>query len=317
MGQGAEHSRGAGARIGRGQPCGLCADDHRPRPAALQPAVRALPEPRARVDAGLRHRLLHGPAGRGHHLRPEPLRPRQGGPDHHLRRASVEGGGARRGARASDALRAGGPSVQADPAGGGEARLDHQGAGRRAAPARGGEGRGRGASAGLRRADRGAVAQRLDPCGRGGDRRPAAGRAGAAVSGPALGHAGHPVQHEMGRGGGAGEVRLPGAEDADGHPERARPLEGARDRDRHRDDPAGRSEVLRALRRRQDRRRLPGGKLGHDGCAAAHEANLHRGYRGAGGALPSRPDGEHPGLLRGEERAARRWNRSTPRSTTS
>ena len=48
-------------------------------PAALRPAVRALPEPRTRVDARLRHRLLHGPAGRGHHLRPEPLRPRQGG----------------------------------------------------------------------------------------------------------------------------------------------------------------------------------------------------------------------------------------------
>ena len=34
----------------------------------------------------------------------------------------------------------------------------------------------------------------------------------------------------------------------------------------------------------------------------AHEAHLHRGYRGAGGALPSRPDGEHPDLLRGQER---------------
>ncbi len=31
--------------------------------------------------------------------------------------------------------------------------------------------------------------------------------------------------------------------------------------------------------------------------------DLHRGYRGAGGALPARPDGEHPDLLRGQERA--------------
>jgi DNA polymerase-3 subunit alpha len=33
---------------------------HRPGPAAVQPAVRALPEPRAGVDARLRHRLLPG-----------------------------------------------------------------------------------------------------------------------------------------------------------------------------------------------------------------------------------------------------------------
>ena len=31
-------------------------------PLRLQAAVRALPQPRTRVDAGLRHRLLHGPA---------------------------------------------------------------------------------------------------------------------------------------------------------------------------------------------------------------------------------------------------------------
>src|SRR4029078_923837 len=35
---------------------------HRRAPCALRPAVRALPQPRTRVDAGLRHRLLHGPA---------------------------------------------------------------------------------------------------------------------------------------------------------------------------------------------------------------------------------------------------------------
>jgi hypothetical protein len=52
----------------------------------------------------------------------------------------------------------------------------------------------------LCRADRGAAAERLHPCRRRGDRRPAAGRAGAALPRPALGHAGNPVQHEMGRG---------------------------------------------------------------------------------------------------------------------
>ena len=37
---------------------------------------------------------------------------------------------------------------------------------------------------------------------------------------PPLGHAGHPVQHEMGGACGAGQVRLPRAQDADGRPER-------------------------------------------------------------------------------------------------
>ena len=66
-------------------------------------------------------------------------------------------------------------------------------------------------------AARGPLPQRLDPCRRRGDRRPAARRAGAALSryrqqGIA---AGHPVQHEMGRDRGPGEVRLPRPEDAD------------------------------------------------------------------------------------------------------
>ena len=66
----------------------------------------------------------------------------------------------------------------------------------------------------------GLLAQCLDPCRGRGDRRPAAGRAGAALPGPALRHAGDPVQHEMGRAGGAGEVRLSRPEDPDGDPER-------------------------------------------------------------------------------------------------
>jgi hypothetical protein len=36
---------------------------------ALQAALRALPQPRARLAAGLRHRLLHAPARRGDRLR--------------------------------------------------------------------------------------------------------------------------------------------------------------------------------------------------------------------------------------------------------
>ena len=64
------HPGRAGPRLGRRLAGRLGADHHRPRPAALRPAVRALPQPRARLDAGLRHRLLPGPARRGDRLCP-------------------------------------------------------------------------------------------------------------------------------------------------------------------------------------------------------------------------------------------------------
>ena len=57
-------------------------------------------------------------------------------------------------------------------------------------------------------------APRLDPRRRHRDRRPAAHRAGAALSRSEIRHAGHPVQHEMGGAGGPGEVRLSRPEDA-------------------------------------------------------------------------------------------------------
>ena len=59
----AKQQRRAGrarARLGRGLAGRLLARHHRPRSAALRPAVRALPQSRARVDARLRHRLLPG-----------------------------------------------------------------------------------------------------------------------------------------------------------------------------------------------------------------------------------------------------------------
>ena len=71
VGEGAGHPGRAGPRLGRRLAGRLGADHHRPRSAAVQPAVRALPEPRARVDARLRHRLLPGAARRGHRLRPQ------------------------------------------------------------------------------------------------------------------------------------------------------------------------------------------------------------------------------------------------------
>jgi DNA polymerase III alpha subunit len=69
LGQGSRHTgrpwQGFGGRITGG----LCHQNHRPRSAAVQPAVRALSEPRARVDARLRRRLLPGPPRRGDPLR--------------------------------------------------------------------------------------------------------------------------------------------------------------------------------------------------------------------------------------------------------
>ena len=83
--------RRPGPRLGRGLAGRLLPADHRRRPAALRPAVRALPEPRARVDAGHRHRLL-GPRPRAR----DPLRDR----------ASTARSGSRRSSRSARCSRA-------------------------------------------------------------------------------------------------------------------------------------------------------------------------------------------------------------------
>ena len=62
-------------------------------------------------------------------------------------------------------------------------------------------------------------------------------------------HAGDPVQHEMGRAGGPGEVRLPRPEDADRPQAAVDAPAPARRRDRPRGDPARRREDLRDARR--------------------------------------------------------------------
>ncbi len=103
-----------GPRLGRRLAGGLRLAHHRPRSAAARPAVRALPESRARVDAGLRHRLLHGRARPGHRLRGRQVRARARLADHHLRHHGGEGGGARRRPRAGHELRLRRPHRQAD-----------------------------------------------------------------------------------------------------------------------------------------------------------------------------------------------------------
>ena len=94
-----------GPRLGRRLAGRLLAQHHRPRSAALQPAVRALPEPGAGVDARLRHRLLPGQPRPRDRLREGEVRPRRGEPDRDLRHDGGEGRAARRRPRARHELR--------------------------------------------------------------------------------------------------------------------------------------------------------------------------------------------------------------------
>ncbi len=99
---------------------------------------------------------------------------------------------------------------------------------------------------------------RLDARRRHRDRRPAARRSRADVSRSEIGHAGHPVQHEMGRERGAGEVRLPRPEDLERARHRGEARRAARHRSRSAGDPARRRQVLRDAVTRGDGRRVPG-----------------------------------------------------------
>ena len=93
--------RGSAAGIARG----LLAAHHRHRSHRARPHLRALPERGAHLAPRHRHRLLREPARRGDRIRHAQVRPRERGPDHHLRDHEGEGGGARRGPRARHELR--------------------------------------------------------------------------------------------------------------------------------------------------------------------------------------------------------------------
>ena len=175
---------GPGPRIGGGLDRLLLPPDHRRRPDRVRAAVRALPERRADLDAGHRHRLLgQGPRPRDP-VRRRQVRPRVGRADHHLRPHVPARGHARRGARARVRLRSRRPPGQADP------RADH-GALQvvRPVPGRGGR-----PAARLRLRARGAPDHRggqgprgdrpqlVDPCRGGRDRRQAADRHRAAAA---------------------------------------------------------------------------------------------------------------------------------------
>ena len=113
--EGQRHRGRPGPRLGGRLDRRLLPADHRRRPAALRPAVRALPQPRARVDAGHRHRLL-GPRPRARDaLRDREVRARLGRADRHLRQDVPARGDARRRARARPRLRRRRPPREADP----------------------------------------------------------------------------------------------------------------------------------------------------------------------------------------------------------
>jgi hypothetical protein len=121
-----------GPRFGRGLAGGLCAEDHRPRSAEVQPAVRALPESGTRLDARLRHRLLPGKARTRHPAREGPVRPRRGLADRHLRYHGGQGRDPRRRPRARFRLQLLRRHLEADSVQAGQAGLDRRGDRRRA-----------------------------------------------------------------------------------------------------------------------------------------------------------------------------------------
>ncbi len=312
---------GAGPRLRRRLAGGLRAEDHRPRPAAVQPAVRALPEPGAGVDARLRHRLLPGQPRPRDRLRQGQVRARRGQPDRHLRHHGRARRDARRRPRAGHELHLLRRHQQADPQQAGHdghaavpagaqarRRQDHlrarEGAGAgRAQP----QGRGRAHAAGAGAEARGHDAQHRHARRRRADRAGQADRLLAAVPAARQRIGGEPVRQGRRRGHRPGEVRLPGPGHAD-HPgdrqglhPRAPPGPGGL---RLREGAAGRRGHLQAVRRRQDRGGVPVRIARHAGHAARRPADPAGGPDRAERAVPPGPDGPDP-QLRGAQARAR------------
>ena len=89
--------------------------DHRDRPAPIRPPLRALPEPRADLDARHRHRLLPGAARRGHRVRHPEVRAGERRADRDVLAVEAEARRPGRGARSVAAGRPGRPDRQARP----------------------------------------------------------------------------------------------------------------------------------------------------------------------------------------------------------
>ena len=108
--------RGAGSRLGGRLRGVVLPADHRPRPAALRPDLRAVPEPRPPFHAGHRHGLRRAPARRGDPLRDRAVRLGPRGADHHVPDDQGEAGHPRRRARAGVPGRRRRPPLQDVPA---------------------------------------------------------------------------------------------------------------------------------------------------------------------------------------------------------
>ena len=113
----AGHSGRPGPRLGGRQPGRVLPAHHRRRSARLRSHLRALPQPRARVAARHRHRLLRAAARRGDRVRDAEVRPRERRADHHVRHDEGQGGRPRRRPRARDAVRRRRQGRQADSGG--------------------------------------------------------------------------------------------------------------------------------------------------------------------------------------------------------
>ena len=293
--------------LGRRQHRLLLPRDHGRRPAPLRPAVRALPQRRARVDAGHRHRLLRPRPRPRDPLRDREVRRRPRRPDHHLRPHVPPRRHARRRARPRPRLRRRRPPGQADPRPhhGPPAELRGLPAAGRRARRRGREGPDRQADRRRRQGPRGDRPQRLHPRRRGRHLRPPADRHRPAPARRRRRGGGrredlphrHPVLDEADRGDRAAEDGLP------------RPAQPRRDRgraddhralvrqpDRHGDAAARRREDLRDDGPRRRGRRVPVRVRGHARGAQEGPADRVRGPRRARRALPPGRHGPDPHL---------------------
>ncbi len=90
--EGQRHPGRPGPRLGRRLDGRLRDADHRPRPARARPDLRAVPQPRPRLDARLRRRLRRAPPRRGHPVRHREVRRRARRADRHLRHDQGQAG---------------------------------------------------------------------------------------------------------------------------------------------------------------------------------------------------------------------------------
>ncbi len=237
LGQGERHPGGTGPWLRCRLDVRLCHAHHRPRPGAARSDLRALPQPRAPVDARLRRGFRRAPPRRGHQVRHGEVRRGARRPDRHLRHDQGQAGRQGRRTRARPPLR--------------RRREAHQG------HAAGRHGQGHPAVGDLRpRAQ--AVCRgrglprdaRLRPRGPGGRRHRARPRGAEAPVGRARRRRHHvqraadrPDPHHAPRGGRADHhaVRLPELRDArpgqDGLPRPAQPDDPRRRHQERRDEP--------------------------------------------------------------------------------